>query len=157
MGYTHYINNTKSASKSQIRDWIKHTNNLIVKYNEQCESEEYKIFDCQWENWESKLTLSDDSVRVNGHEPSGNNHETFYIGLDMDGDFCKTARKPYDKVVCASYILGEYLTNGIIKMGSDGHAFDKGYGIDQEILDSIEFLKSIYPDYDIDKTIDNTI
>ena len=49
--------------------------------------------------------ITDKLVRFNGIDEDG--HETFYIERSYTGfGFCKTARKPYDKVVVACLLAG---------------------------------------------------
>ena len=151
MGYTHYIRNN-GATKEDALNWIEHTNNLIIQYNKTADASDM-IVSCG----EESLKLSGNIVRVNGYREKG--HETLYIPAEpRDFQFCKTARKPYDRVVCASYIIAQYLSEGRLIASSDGDAFPydyKGttYEADTEVLESIAFLKSIYPSYDLDDTI----
>ncbi len=52
-----------------------------------------------------------------------NSHETFYIEKkDIDLNFCKTARKPYDLLVCACLIAAADILNYTIS--SDGNLND---------------------------------
>jgi hypothetical protein len=57
---------------------------------------------------EGDPVLTDEEIALNGRGDNG--HETFAIGAN-DGpisfDFCKTARKPYDVVVCAILLRAE--------------------------------------------------
>lgn len=46
-------------------------------------------------------------------------HETFYVGLkQLNSEFCKTARKPYDLLVCACLIASINMLG--YKVGTDG-------------------------------------
>ena len=58
-----------------------------------------------------------EAVRFNGKGLAG--HETFYIApRDKGPNFCKTARKPYDSVVCAVLIAAHEQLG--LEVSSDG-------------------------------------
>jgi len=46
-------------------------------------------------------------------------HETFYVEPYENG-FCKTARKPYDLVVCKALLLMKYHLKDLVDISSDG-------------------------------------
>lgn len=64
-----------------------------------------------------------DGIWFNGNEAKGLDHETFMISpTKSDWNFCKTARKPYDLLVCAVLIAAhEYLG---YEVSSDGDLED---------------------------------
>lgn len=69
-------------------------------------------------------TVSVEEVELNGVGP--NSHESFHIifANDNASDFCKTARKPYDKVVTAVLLLAKHYMPDNITLGSDGDVLD---------------------------------
>jgi len=74
-------------------------------------------------------------------------HETFYVKVNDSGfNFCKTARKPYDKVVTACLILLKHYFN-FIEVSSDGDLDEWKYGI--------ELFKSVFPDRTISLSLRN--
>jgi hypothetical protein len=99
MGYTHYWNNNKISDKKWknfIADVKKVKailpNNIELAYE----------YDCP----DRKPVIDGKQVRFNGIGDDG--HETFLIekkGVRDGFAFCKTARKPYDLMVCAVLIL----------------------------------------------------
>ena len=50
--------------------------------------------------------ITEELIRFNGDESKGLDHETFVFKFkeEEQGDFCKTARKPYDMFVCLCLI-----------------------------------------------------
>lgn len=68
--------------------------------------------------------FSDTEICFNGDRTSGMDHETFVVTPDpIDFEFCKTARKPYDLMVCAVLIsMKKHLVN--FSYSSDGDAED---------------------------------
>lgn len=121
MGYTHYIYGANKLSKSQVDDWISVTNNIIEEYNKTCAASD-QVVNCGEGGW----TPSHDSVVANGLGSNG--HETLFISHDMeDFEFCKTARKPYDAVVVASYIYAQ--ENFGLIFESDGDSEDHKTGM----------------------------
>ena len=68
-------------------------------------------------------------------------HETFLLTRKDSGNFnfCKTARKPYDLMVCAVLFLAKYHLKDKIKISSDGDM--------EDWKPAIEFVESLFPDY----------
>ena len=67
------------------------------------------------------------SVCFNGNAKNGTDHETFSIDFNIDTgwNFCKTARKPYDLLVCCSLIaFAMNLGKTIFTFSSDGNVDD---------------------------------
>jgi hypothetical protein len=65
--------------------------------------------------------VSEDVIQFNGI--GGNGHETFYLPrskIGGHGDFCKTARKPYDVAVGAIMLSMDHHAPGAWSLGSDG-------------------------------------
>jgi hypothetical protein len=64
--------------------------------------------------------VSTTGIRLNGSSKDDNDHETLVIDPEESGfAFCKTARKPYDAVVCAILIRTAELNPGL-EISSDG-------------------------------------
>lgn len=66
-------------------------------------------------------------------------HETFFLARKDKGGFCKTARKPYDLMVCAMLFLAKYHFKDKIKISSDGGT--------EDWKPAIEFVASLFPEY----------
>ena len=77
-------------------------------------------------------------INVNGSKEDG--HETFVLRERLSQNeacnFCKTARKPYDKVVTACLIVLSYRLGGLIDVSSVGDAADwqDGLKLAQKVL-----------------------
>jgi len=116
MGYTHYwdgAHNSDSQWQSfceDVRKILQTTNVPIVREYDRNDPPE----------------ISDNLVAFNGVNDDG--HKTFYVERKGIGfAFCKTARKPYDKVVIACLIAG--FENDIFSsVSSDGRGEE---GFDQ--------------------------
>ena len=68
-----------------------------------------------------------DIICFNGAERIGLDHETFVLqrfNKEPLGNFCKTARKPYDLLVCATLILADHYAPQCLDIGSDGGVDD---------------------------------
>jgi hypothetical protein len=73
----------------------------------------------------SKPTVTDDEIALNGvHGKVDLSHETFWItrskNTEPDADYCKTARKPYDLVVCGILIVLQHHAPGVWKISTNG-------------------------------------
>lgn len=65
-------------------------------------------------------------VLFNGDATTGDDHETFMIEPVKRGfGFCKTARKPYDPLVCACLINLKLRYGDKVKINSDGDLDDE--------------------------------
>ena len=84
---------------------------------------------------DQKLEITDKEIRFNGREEGDCGHETFSLQRKSDKrledyatrldrkyifDFCKTARKPYDIVVCCLLVILKHRLGNMIEIGSDG-------------------------------------
>ncbi len=93
---------------------------------------------------EGNPEITDTLIRLNGDESSGLAHETFMLKIfDMSGyrsqaeiakegtfSFCKTARKPYDFVVCVGLMIAKHHLGSDFKISSDGNLADWQSAID---------------------------
>jgi len=70
----------------------------------------------------TKPEITDEDIWLNGVEKDS--HETFYVARHRDSGFCKTERKPYDKVVVDILLYMNRFTN--ITVSSDGDDFSEG-------------------------------
>jgi hypothetical protein len=92
MGYTHYFQLHNKPSKEGWISFIKGAENLIAQA------------------WDTSLEveIGEDFISING--VGEESHETFFFSkVSKEWEFCKTARKPYDKVVTSVLILAKYL------------------------------------------------
>ena len=127
MGYTHYYNIqdiTKPLMTSEIAQDIE---NIIM-------ASEMPLGDGSDEPG-SQPILEHDLVQVNGIGDEG--HETlcyppdfewnrkFHQPESLGSDFCKTARKPYDVVVCAALLAIKHHQGDNVEIHSDGKFDDE--------------------------------
>ena len=95
-----------------------------------------------------KLEITDEEIRFNGREEGDRGHETFSLQRKSDKrledyasrldrkyifDFCKTARKPYDIVVCCLLVILKYHLGNMIEFSSDGADWTNDEGVYYEI------------------------
>ena len=121
MGYTHYWRLKKDCKKLSIR-CVNDIKTILEKHKDiiQYESDVKK-----------KAVIKDTLIRFNGIKEEG--HETFYFQVppkaesyqkfDEKGflfNFCKTARKPYDIVVCKVLLILKAELGKKMILSSDG-------------------------------------
>lgn len=132
MGYTHYWefktpteNYTEQKKKALMEIEVllermpKHSNSAGSYYANE-------LLKIKGGDGEAKFELNGRDLWINGDAKDGFDHETFYVNLETPGvnfDFCKTARKPYDFVVCTMLLsLANHLEN--FEFSSDGDKDD---------------------------------
>lgn len=145
MGYTHYFKLVSSIDENELK--IKHgalvvdlkrlfqylpehSDSARAYYND---SPLY-IYDGEGETRISNpdnLFVDDggvaDSILFNGDASLDLDHEPFYFGFASDGNnvsFCKTNRKPYDFLVCATLLLIHRYFSDYVSVSSDGDKDD---------------------------------
>lgn len=115
MGYTHYIRQPLEIPKANWDCIIKCVKHLF-------ETEAKGLI--QYEYDENKPPVANEKeIRFNGIGDDG--HETFYLTRGPERfSFCKTARKPYDKIVCAVLNIVYHYAGDYVEISSDGE-FDE--------------------------------
>jgi hypothetical protein len=125
MGYTHYW--TFKKSPAEIADGKQKFANAVALFKEGLK----KLQDIPLGNGFGKVEpiITDTEVCFNGKTPE--DYETCAMSLESKGfDFCKTARRPYDPVVCLLLLCMadafgndfEYSSDGDIENGEEGWA-----------------------------------
>lgn len=139
MGYTHYWDFKKPISikgkhikiEKQYQLALKQCYKIIELY----QSETTKGSDNRLSGYSSHCKYGDyPGIEFNGSR--GNDHETFSFRdhyTNATGDFCKTARKPYDIVVVACLITMKRYLGDLFQFESDGDYND--------LLDGLELAK----------------
>jgi hypothetical protein len=148
MGYTHYLYRPEKFPKKKWKDFTKElemlAKNLPAKgITAGSYGEKHPIILCGW-NEKSKEyergfpIVCDDGIAFNGEGDFG--HESFWVPQNMGEEekkfsstdektglrfsFCKTARKPYDTMVCLALIsMKRWFMNDVI-VSSDGDKED---------------------------------
>lgn len=134
MGYTHYW--TFKKSPAEIADGKQKFANAVALFKEGLK----KLSHIPLGNGmgEGEPTITDTEIWLNGKAPE--DYETCAMSLESKGfDFCKTARQPYDPVVCLLLLCMadafgddfEYSSDGDIENG------EEGWGIAKEIFNEL--------------------
>lgn len=111
MGYTHYWKTKRAFTEEEWKEFQDGTKKII-------KASDVTI---KGGNGEGKPKFTSEYVSLNGDRNVGDDYETFYITKEpTDFDFCKTARYPYDEVVCACLMLMEKILGNDVKVSSDG-------------------------------------
>jgi hypothetical protein len=141
MGYTHYWNKNQQMDKKQWDRFTEIVGKLLA------DPDVAPIIAWEHDQPNKPPEVSKEFVRFNGKDDDG--HETFYFdriatrvgAADNDGkcfDFCKTARKSYDKAVVACLVLAKLIFQEDIRVSSDGDLNDwqEGKALAQKYLGS---------------------
>lgn len=128
MGYTHYwdLKNPTSKTKQQFIDVMMDVEmimNSLPKFSTSAGGH-YKSYPLVLRNGlgEGVPVITSQEIIFNGDGSEGLDHETFifsFVNPDDQSGFCKTARKPYDLVVCAVLISLANRVDGF-ECSSDG-------------------------------------
>ena len=128
MGYTHYwtFEPNKVQNTEDLRKRFKRASKYVkgfVKFINANKSEVYTI--CGGLG-DGKPIITDTEIWFNGDSSQQLDHETFSIHWNRPNyhgkwnDFCKTARKPYDLVVCFSLLIFAEILPDAFTFCSDG-------------------------------------
>ena len=110
MGYTHYWKTKRAFTEKEWAEMTKGTKKIIKESN-------VPIGDGMGEG---QPIITDNAISLNGK--GANSHETFYVSKEPTKfDFCKTALKPYDVVVCACLLLMMKILGNDAEVHSDGN------------------------------------
>ena len=122
MGYTHYWTE-KTTNKKTSNEFV----NVCKKLNKSLPMTSEtaggyhsndKIVICGG-NGSGKPMFTPNLISFNGDNETEMSHETFYVEFgDDEWNFCKTARKPYDLLVCACLIAAHEILG--YEVTSDG-------------------------------------
>jgi hypothetical protein len=139
MGYTHYfgIKKTKGDAEKIEKKYqyaIKQCTKVIQSYYNTYKGTEYSL-----SGFSAHAKIGRyGGLHING---KGNNaHEDFclreHFTQNKDFDFCKTAQKPYDKVVVACLIILKHYLKDNFEVNSDGDAIEwiEGLQLSQSVL-----------------------
>jgi hypothetical protein len=139
MGYTHYMERSKELPKS---DWDKFVEEVhAILKDADCDFTHIKRIDDEWTDVDGYLA-NEDEIHLNGK--GEDSHESFVIErVHTENEtsffsFCKTARKPYDKYVCAINLLAKLRFPNDVIATSDGYG---RYGADEDFEIGVNLLK----------------
>lgn len=127
MGYTHYWKDVKIDNLNNVNEKFKLFKRLIKKKYKHVYTagNKYstKLLIIQREyNIDLPIELTEEYCIFNGKDGLG--HETFYIDNNINFNFCKTARKPYDFSVTAYLMLLADDDSFTGKVSTDGNTDD---------------------------------
>lgn len=120
MGYTHTSNHTAEIA---TRTWGK----ICADARKIFAVSPVKLADGSGDEGTAP-EITRDAIVFNGERPGTIGYETFVLTRTPDSFFCKTARKPYDPVVCAVLLAAASRAVGL-HVGSDGTREDWAAGL----------------------------
>ena len=144
MGYTHYYTQNRSLTNREWKDLIDifhHMLNHLPAHSHNAGGfyADFPLTICGGDGT-GQPEINDRSLVFNGDEKGGLDHETFYIDKDGHGFyFCKTARKPYDLLVCAVLLALCEIAPAAFELSSDGDMAG------EEWQPARDFLRSLPP------------
>jgi hypothetical protein len=134
LGYTSYINNQPIAHDENKWDMfveaVKHVASELPQTTDTAGGyhKDDPLVLGAWEGEGGEPVFNENEIFFNG--VGDLSHESFFIGRFPDPDrrefdFCKTARKPYDLMVCATLSLyWHFFKDDGVKVSSDGDTSD---------------------------------
>jgi hypothetical protein len=155
MGYTHYWNYTPSqiTDTEVLRKKFKRASKQIKKFAEFVSNEKLDMFNSDITHKPFKLcgglgegtpVFNETEIWFNGDGAEGLDHETFKIHWCKDkDDFCKTARKPYDLVVCFALLTFAEILPEAFSFSSDGSMEDEEWQLACEYYQDVTGKKPI--------------
>lgn len=129
MGYTHYwsFQPNKVEDTEQLRKKFKKASQQIKKFVDFMNNEKSEVYKVCGGLGKGKPIFNETEVWFNGDASQGLDHETFSVHwsrpnvLGQFRDFCKTARKPYDLIVCFSLLVfADVFGSDVFNFSSDG-------------------------------------
>jgi hypothetical protein len=124
MGYTHYweTNPDIVSDVEKVRRRFRSASSMIKKFAKFVEVQ--NLFEIHGGFGQGKPIINESEVWLNGDSKEGLDHESFGIQwtdfLEKKSDFCKTARKPYDLIVCFSLLAFKEAFRKEFSFFSDG-------------------------------------
>ena len=133
MGYTHYFNHNREATQDEWDQLVEGTKALFEALPDGVVIAE------EYDKPHLPPIANAQEIRFNGVDDLG--HETFLLEPHAPGNFtfCKTARKPYDLVVCGVLILAHDIAPGLLRIDSDG-GIEDGWG------EALEWTRAVFND-----------
>lgn len=141
MGYTHYWYYNPSKATATKNSAFSKATEEITKYKALLESRGLVV---KGPLGEDEPEVNEQLVAFNGDGAQQLDHESFYVERDTQSPrngfaFCKTARKPYDTLVCLALIslFEAFEDPSVFSYCSDGNEEDwsEAYGVYREVHD----------------------
>ena len=119
MGYTHYWSFRGEVAPKDIKDGKEKFTKAYELINKAYKKVTEMGIEIAGGDGNGKPTITPYTISFNGKGEKS--HETFFIRYDVDGwNFCKTARKPYDVLVCLSLLAFKEAFGDDFEYSSDG-------------------------------------
>lgn len=163
MGYTHYFYQHRDFTTDEWQELTRATRLAIANLPEKFETAECEYIErpviCGSEG-EGEPLITGYKIWFNGDARYGLDHETMaldrlvedalyesngYTNRQADGsifNFCKTARKPYDFLVCAVLLMAQEIAPGCLVVSSDGDIEGEDWQPAREFVRSLGFEPS---------------
>ena len=110
MGYTVYYSQKRPFTNLE---WQRITDNVRDMFN--------RLKQVKGGSGEGRPLIDNTDIIFNGDGSKGEDHETFQLMKAGDGfQFCKTARKPYDRYVKAMLVVANFYAPGALEVTCDG-------------------------------------
>ena len=128
MGYTHYWKFNKGMKEDEAKkvlEEVKHLVSVLPEFSTTAGGYHTEDKIELGDGWgEKEPIFNEDEILFNGKAYNGLDHEGFHVDFkNPTGDFCKTARKPYDMLVCLCLISLKNNVKGF-SFSSDGDLDD---------------------------------
>lgn len=140
MGYTHYWTFVKNLNKNDYTKLYNETQTFLdfCFKKKACTG---IIGDGHGEGFTPHI--SKEGIFYNGR--GDNAHETMYLYKSVTKakgfHFCKTARKPYDRIVFANILLIKYICGDQVDISSDGVCFyNNKFDVETDVIAGIKFF-----------------
>ncbi len=132
MGFTHYFELKENNKMLGLKKLQKEVQKILDEHKDiiQYEYDENKPAICE---------VKDGTILIKFNGINDDGHETFYFDSSEVGfNFCKTARKPYDIVVCKVLLLLHAFYGRSIDITSDGFKNNQPTGKKYKFDDVVE-------------------
>ena len=127
MGYTHYWEPTRSFNDLEWKEISSKASKLLTEAGVPVQLEDDNP---------RPPRIDEDVILFNGVGEDG--HEPFCLSRKPNStfEFCKTARKPYDVLVCSVLLIAHKVASDALDISSDGYA--------EEWLPAVDLLTRIF-------------
>lgn len=135
MGYTTYFSSKKKPAKEKFAKFLKDVKKLyknlpaVSKSAGACYLDEPILI--RDGHGKGQPIFSEEEIIFNGNESTDMSHETFVFRRSEFNEFCKTARKPYDLLVCLVLLSAQKHFGDNMEISSDGNYIDWEPAIDE--------------------------
>ena len=140
MGYTHYWEYNPEAiyDTEKLRKRFKRASKQIKKFAEFITINKSEVYKICGGLGEGKPIFNESEVWFNGDSSQSLDHETFKIHWSKTSNsFCKTARKPYDLLVCFAILtFAEIFPKEAFSFSSDGTVADDEWQVGCEFYEA---------------------